>query len=232
MPRRYIVVLKLALWFGCLTPFALLVYDGFANPAALGADPVARITHTTGFWTLWLLAATLAITPVRRLHPRLNWLIRFRRPAGLFAFFYACMHLLTYIWLYSGFDVSAMIADIEKRRFITVGLLAWLLLLPLALSSTAWSIRKLGGLRWRRLHMLVYAAAVAGVVHYWWGVKQGVWTPLDVTLVIGGVLLARVTYRWMRPSPLPRPTPAGAASSRAASPAMPAAGPRFEPPSA
>jgi sulfoxide reductase heme-binding subunit YedZ len=160
----------------------------------LGADPTATITFATGLATLRLLTISLAITPLRRLSPRLNWLIKFRRLLGLFAFFYASLHLLTYIALYAGFDVNSMAADIAKRRFITAGVAAWLLLLPLAATSTNWAIRKLGGKRWNRLHKLVYAAAVCGVIHYWWQVKPGVLTPLTMTILVGVLLLARPAW--------------------------------------
>jgi sulfoxide reductase heme-binding subunit YedZ len=128
--------------------------------------------------------------------PRLGWLIKFRRLLGLFAFFYATLHLGTYVALYAGFDLNAMAADIAKRRFITIGLTAWLLLLPLAATSTSWSIRKLGGKRWNRLHRLVYLAAVCGVIHYWWQVKTGVLTPLTITVILGVLLAARPIQAW------------------------------------
>jgi sulfoxide reductase heme-binding subunit YedZ len=111
---------------------------------------------------------------VRKLAPRLGWLIKFRRLLGLFAFFYGTVHMLAYVALYAGFDVHAMLDDIAKRKFITMGVAAWLLLLPLALTSTNWAIRKLGGKNWNRLHKLVYVAAICGVIHYWWQVKPGV----------------------------------------------------------
>jgi sulfoxide reductase heme-binding subunit YedZ len=117
---------------------------------------------------------------------------------GLFAFFYGTLHLLTYIALYAGFDVNAMVADITKRKFITMGVTAWLLMLPLAATSTNWAIRKLGGKRWNRLHKLVYAAAVCGVIHYWWQVKPGVLTPMTVTIVLGVLLAARPALNWMQ----------------------------------
>jgi sulfoxide reductase heme-binding subunit YedZ len=123
----------------------------------------------------------------------LAWLIQFRRLLGLFAFFYATLHL-TYVALYAGFDIDTMVADIAKRRFITVGVAAWLLLLPLAMTSTNWAIRKLGGKRWRRLHMLVYAAAVCGVVHYWWQVKPGVLSPTTNTVILAVLLAARPAW--------------------------------------
>ena len=114
----------------------------------------------------------------------------------MFAFFYATLHLLTYVSLYAGFDVNAMAADIAKRRYITMGLTAWLLLLPLAATSTTWAIRKLGGKRWNRLHSLVYLAAACGVIHYWWQVKPGVLTPLTITVILGALLAARPVLAW------------------------------------
>ena len=175
MNRSTIIALKAFAWFACLWPFALLVYGAVTN--TLGADPTAKITLTTGYNTLLLLILSLAITPLRSLSPRLSWLIRFRRLLGLFAFFYGTLHLLTYIALYAGFDVNVMLADIEKRRYITIGVAAWLMLVPLAATSTDWSIRKLGGKRWSRLHKLVYLAATCGIIHYWWQVKPGVLSP-------------------------------------------------------
>ena len=143
---------------------------------------------------------SLAITPVRKLitplSPSFNSIIRFRRMLGLYAFFYACLHLLTYIWLYADFSLSAMIDDITKRRFITAGLTAWALMVPLALTSTTWSIRKLGGKNWNRLHRLAYLSAIAGVVHYWWGVKPGVTTPANITVVLFVLLAARPVLNW------------------------------------
>ncbi len=200
MKRSTLIPLKILTWLACLWPLARLVWSAAASN--LGADPTATITFATGLATLRLLTVSLAITPLRRLSPRLNWLIKFRRLLGLFAFFYASLHLATYVALYAGFDVNAMAADIAKRRFITVGAAAWLLLLPLAATSTNWAIRKLGGKRWNRLHKLVYAAAVCGVIHYWWQVKPGVLTPLTITVILGILLLARPAWtlqqKWLR----------------------------------
>ncbi|MHB1023859.1 MAG: protein-methionine-sulfoxide reductase heme-binding subunit MsrQ [Acidobacteriaceae bacterium] len=192
MSNRAIVTLKVIVFTACLIPLGLLVKGGLQQD--LGADPVNTITHATGNWTLYFLLASLAITPVRRLSSKLNWLIRFRRMLGLFAFFYATLHLTAYIWLYSAFNVPAMIDDIVKRKFITIGLLGWLVLLPLALTSTLWSIRKLGGKRWQLLHRLAYVAAIAGVTHFWWLVKPGVRTPMRDTVVLILLLLARMVW--------------------------------------
>ena len=192
MNKRSIVALKVLVWLVCLTPLTLLVYHGFTNN--LGPDPTATVTHATGFTTLRLLVISLAITPLRRLSPRLAWLVRFRRLLGLFAFFYGCLHLLTWLWLYCGFNVAAMADDIGKRRYVMAGMTAWLLLFPLAATSTNWSIRKLGGKRWQALHRLAYVSATCGVIHYWWIVKKGVRTPITITLVLAVLLLARFVW--------------------------------------
>jgi methionine sulfoxide reductase heme-binding subunit len=200
MKQGGIAALKVAAHAACLAPVAWLLWRLYLttgpDPSALGPDPTHTVTFFTGRGTLRLLVITLAVTPVRRLIPKLSWLVRFRRMLGLYAFFYACLHLMTYLWLYAGFSWAAMVDDISRRRFITAGLAAWLLLLPLALTSTAWSIRKLGGKNWTRLHRLAYLAAMAGVVHYWWGVKTGVKTPLTITVVLGVLLLARPLLQW------------------------------------
>lgn len=196
MPNRAVVALKVLVHIACLAPIAWLLVHLFQNN--LGPDPTHTVTFFTGRGTLRLLVISLAVTPVRRLNPRLSWLIRFRRMLGLYAFFYACLHLITYVWLYAGFSLAAMIDDISRRRFITAGLVAWLLMVPLALTSTAWSIRKLGGKNWARLHRLAYFSAIAGIIHYWWGVKQGVNTPMAITLVLAALLIARPIQGWLR----------------------------------
>lgn len=196
MNRKALLTLKALVWIACLFPFSWLVYAAFTN--TLGADQTATITFTTGKTTLWLLTITLAITPLRKLSAKLSWLIRFRRLLGLFAFFYGSLHLLTYVGLYAGFDVSTMVDDITRRRFIIAGLTAWLLMLPLAATSTNWAIRKLGGKKWTWLHKLVYLAAIAGVVHYWWGVKPGVQTPMLVTVVLTVLFVARPMISWWK----------------------------------
>ncbi len=194
MKRLTLSVLKTLVWIACLGPFCWLVWAAFTEN--LGLDPTTAIAFATGRATLWLLAITLAISPLRRLFPRLGWLIRFRRLLGLFAFFYASVHVLTWVALYNNFNVDAMFADVARRRFITAGIAAYLCLIPLAITSTAWSIRKLGGKNWNRLHALIYVAAFCGVVHYWWQMKPGALTPLAVTLVIAALLLARPILAW------------------------------------
>ncbi len=144
---------KIALFFAALIPLERLLWKALHD--ALGANPIEVITHSTGDWTLILVLTTLAITPLRRI-TRQYWLIGLRRMLGLFAFFYGTLHFLTYIWLDKFFDLHEMLKDIEKRRFITVGFAAFVLMIPLALTSTAWSIRRLGGKNWQRLHRLIY----------------------------------------------------------------------------
>src|SRR5450631_2702835 len=194
MSSGKIVALKVAVWLACLYPVLSLAYHAIFT--SLGPDPTRTITFTTGLATIRLLVISLAITPLRRISPRLSWLIRFRRLLGSFAFFYASLHLLTYIGLYSYFDLRQLGTNILKQRYVLVGMTAWLLLLPLALTSTKGSIRRLGK-RWTTLHKLVYFAAGLGVVHYWWTVKQGVLTPTWITLALTLVLLARPVLNWI-----------------------------------
>jgi methionine sulfoxide reductase heme-binding subunit len=185
--------LKPAAFLGSLAPLAWLVWRGFHS--ALGANPIETITHFTGDCTLTFLLITLSVTPVRKL-TRQYWLINFRRMFGLFAFFYGCLHLMTYVWLDKFFAVHEMLADIAKRRFITAGMTAFALMIPLALTSTKWSIRKLGGKRWQNLHRLIYFSATAGVVHYIWLVKADLKKPLEYAFVLG-VLLAYRVLAWI-----------------------------------
>lgn len=196
MTRPLLITLKILVWLICLYPLARLAW-GIVDPAVLGADPIAKIELATGHATLLLLTIGLGITPVRRLSPRLGWMIKFRRLLGLFAFFYGTIHMLAWVVLYAGVNVNAMLDDIAKRRFITMGVAAWLLLLPLALTSTNWAIRKLGGKQWNRLHKLVYIAAVCGVIHYWWQVKPGVLSPVPFTIAVALLLLVRPAQSWL-----------------------------------
>lgn len=196
MRRSYLITLKVLVWMGCLLPAASLLQRAVANN--LGPDPTAEIASVTGLTALWLLAGTLAISPVRALSPRLSWLVQFRRLLGLFVFFYATLHMLTWLGLYAGFDPHTIATDITKRRFIIMGVATYLLLLPLALTSTTWAIRKLGGRNWNRLHMLIYVAALTAMVHYWWKVKTGVISPAPYTLVIVILLGVRPVMAWNR----------------------------------
>ena len=217
MPTRLIPYVKILVHLLCLAPFLYLLNTYRTGTLALQADPINDLTHFTGDWALWILLASLAITPLRRLHPRLSNLIRFRRLIGLYAFFYASLHLLIYVFLFSGYDVASALAgleahhlaepfhqlaliwptiyqDILKRRFIQVGFFAWLVLLALALTSPMFMLRRMGGKNWQRLHRLVYVAAAAACIHYWWLVKKGVQTPLPDTLILTVLLLARVAW--------------------------------------
>lgn len=180
---------KAAVFFLCLIPLGALVWGGFHN--GLGANPVEKIQLTTGDWTLRFLVFTLCITPFRKLL-NLPDLIRFRRMLGLFAFSYLCIHFLTYLVLDQSFDLSAIWKDVAKRPFITVGFLGFLLLLPLAITSTAGWIRRLGGKRWQMLHRAVYFAAVCGVIHYYWKVKSDVRMPLFYGALVAILLLWRL----------------------------------------
>jgi len=181
--------LKPVVFLACLAPLAWLVWRTLHN--ALGANPIEAITHFTGDCTLTFLLITLAVTPLRKL-TRQYWLINFRRMLGLFAFFYGTLHLMTWVWPDKGFDVHDMLADIVKRRFITAGMTAYALMIPLALTSTKWSIRKLGGKRWQALHRLIYFSAAAGVIHYIWLVKADLKKPLEYAAVLAVLMLYRL----------------------------------------
>ena len=160
----------------------------------LGANPIEVITRSTGLWTLLFLLITLSITPVRKLTGML-WLIQYRRMLGLFAFFYGTLHFTTYIWLDKFFNVHEMIKDIGKRPFITIGFTAFVLMIPLAVTSTTGWIRRLGGKRWNRLHQLIYVSAVCGVIHFYWLVKKDVRQPVLYGTILGVLLLYRVAAK-------------------------------------
>src|SRR6478609_5692978 len=185
--------LKPAIFLACLAPLARLVWRGLH--ADLGANPIEAITHGTGDWTLTFLLITLSITPLRKL-TRQYWIIGLRRMLGLFAFFYGCLHLMTYVWLDKFFNVHEMLHDIAKRKFITAGMTAWFLMLPLALTSTTGWIRRLGGKRWQKLHRFIYFSAAAGVVHFIWLVKADLRRPLTYGAVLA-VLLAYRLIAWL-----------------------------------
>jgi len=184
----------------CLLPLAALGWR--ALHGELTANPIEFITHATGDWTLRFLVITLCVTPFRKiLH--LPELIRFRRTLGLFAFFYACLHFTTYIWLDKFFDLSEMWKDIAKRKYITVGFTAFLLLIPLAVTSTAGWITRLGGKRWQMLHRLIYFSATLGVIHYYWQVKSAVIRPLTYGAIVAVLLLWRLSA-WFSKKKQPR----------------------------
>jgi sulfoxide reductase heme-binding subunit YedZ len=181
--------LKVLVFLLCLVPVGILGWR--AVHGDLTANPIEFITHATGDWTLRFLLITLAITPLRMLLG-LPELVRFRRMLGLFAFFYACLHFSTWLVLDKFFDMSESWKDVLKRRFITVGFAAFLLLIPLALTSTAGWIRRLGGKRWQALHRLIYPSAALGVIHYYWLVKSAVIRPLTYAAILAVLLLYRL----------------------------------------
>jgi len=180
---------KIAIFLAAFIPLGRLAWKAFHD--GLGANPIEVITHSTGDWTLIFVLTTLSITPLRRI-TRQYWLIGVRRMIGLFAFFYGTLHFLTYIWLDKFFDVHEMLKDIAKRRFITVGFSAFVLMIPLALTSTSWSIRRLGGKNWQRLHRLIYFTGILAVVHYTWLVKADLRKPIRYGIVLGILLAYRV----------------------------------------
>ena len=182
-------LLRTAIFISSLTPLALLGW--FALTDNLGANPIEVITHWTGDATIIFLLITLTVTPLRKISSW-NDAVKFRRMLGLFAFFYACLHFTTYIWLDQFFDFRGMIKDIAKRPFITVGFTSFVLLIPLAVTSTAAMVRRLGK-RWQKLHRAIYVIAAAGVIHYWWLVKKDIRWPL----IYGGFLTALLGYRFV-----------------------------------
>lgn len=205
-------IIKPALFVAALLPLAALVAGAFAG--GLGANPVETITHETGRWGLYLLLATLALSPLRRLSGWSGWL-RLRRMLGLFAFLYVSLHFLTFLVFDHFFDWTEIWADIVKRPYITVGFSAFMLLLPLAATSTDAMVRRLGGRRWKRLHSLVYVAGTLAVLHFLWLVKADTREPL----FFGALLLGLLLLRLPRGSPA---APAGPARGRG-TPARPPA---------
>ena len=182
-------LIKAVLFVVCLLPLVRLVVLGFTDE--LGANPIEFITRSTGTWTLTFLLVTLSITPLRRI---LNQpvLVRLRRMFGLFAFFYVSLHFITYIWLDQFFDLAEIAKDIVKRPFITVGFLAFVLLIPLAATSNNAVIKRMGAQRWQRLHRLVYVIGILGVVHYWWLVKKDLTQPIIYASVLAMLLAYRI----------------------------------------
>jgi sulfoxide reductase heme-binding subunit YedZ len=189
--------IKPVVFLAALAPALGLVAAGAGVAGDLGANPIDRITDVTGIWTLRFVLLTLAVTPVRRL-TGWNALIRFRRMLGLFAFFYGSLHFSTWLVLDQFFAWEFILKDIAKRPFITVGFAGFLLMVPLAITSTAGWIRRLGGRRWRLLHSLVYATGVAGVVHYWWLVKVVTTTQVVYAAILVVLLGARVWFALAR----------------------------------
>lgn len=194
-PEKFIRALKVLAFLVCLGPVFVLLWKGFISRDGLGANPIDVITRSTGKWTLTFLLITLSVTPLRKL-AGMPWLIRFRRMLGLYAFFYGTLHLMTYVWLDKFFDVHEMLHDILKRRFITAGMTGWILMLPLALTSTTGWIRRLGGKRWQKLHRLIYFSAAAGVIHFIWLVKADLRRPLTYGAVLAALLMYRL-FAWI-----------------------------------
>jgi sulfoxide reductase heme-binding subunit YedZ len=187
MPRY----IKPVVFLLCLLPLAMLVWDGVHD--ALGANPVEKITHRTGDWSLRFLLITLAVTPLRKVF---GWkfLMRYRRMFGLFAFFYVCLHFATYLVFDHFFDFSEIAKDIVKRPYITVGFSAFVLLIPLAVTSTS-KMKKRLGKSWQRLHQLVYVIAVCGILHYLWLVKADLLQPLLHAAILILLLAVRVWFQ-------------------------------------
>lgn len=209
MPEPVLRGLKVLVFLACLVPLAQLLLAVFSiGPFDLGANPIEELLHELGIWGLNFLLITLAVTPLRQLLGQ-PWLLRFRRQFGLFAFFYVLMHFLVYALLDQRLALGAIVEDIAERPYITIGVAALLMLLPLALTSTRAMMRRLGS-RWKKLHRLVYLIAVLGVWHFYWQVKLDT---LDAT-IYAGVLAALLAYRlwrhgrrkWLRAGPGPSTT--------------------------
>ncbi|AKU10799.1 ferric reductase domain protein transmembrane component domain protein [Azoarcus sp. CIB] len=206
-----LAAIKALLFALCLVPFALYTQRWLDD--ALGANPIEAITRGSGDWTLRFLLITLAVTPLRKLSG-LNWLLRLRRMLGLFAFFYASLHFTTYFWLDQFFDLQSIAHDIMKRPFVTVGFAAFVLLIPLAVTSNNYAIRRLGGRRWQSLHRSVYAIGILAIVHYWWLVKADILEPMIYGLTLAALLGMRGWWRELErrrqiAASMPRPMPGG-----------------------
>lgn len=191
-------IAKPAIFIAALTPLALLLWRAAQND--LGANPIETINRFTGDWVLRFLLITLAVTPLRRIFGW-NTLLRFRRMLGLFAFFYVCLHFLSYAWLDQFFVFEDIVKDVTKRPYITVGFACFLLLIPLAATSTNSMIRRLGGKRWQQLHRLVYVIAIGGVIHFLWLVKSDLTQPLIYGAILALLLGIRLWNRARRVQP-------------------------------
>lgn len=187
---------KFVLFINALVPLALLLWDVYHK--RVGANPLEFVTRTTGMLTLIFLLITLAVTPFRKI-TRANWLIKFRRMLGLFAFFYGSIHLMTYVWFDRFFNLRSTISDIGQRPFIAVGMTAFFLMVPLAITSTDKMVKRLGGKRWIKLHQLVYVSAVLGVLHFWMLVKSDIRLPLTFAFLLFLLLGHRVFVKYFPP---------------------------------
>jgi sulfoxide reductase heme-binding subunit YedZ len=202
MKQRTVRLLKVPVFLACLVPFGQLVLEAFEVAGfSLGANPVEELIHHCGLWGLKFLLITLAVTPVRRI-TGWAWLLRFRRMFGLFAFFYLCLHFMAYAGVDQRFDFAAIGEDILERPYITLGITGLTLLIPLALTSTAGMMRRLGR-RWQRLHRLVYVAAILGAWHFWWQVKKDISEPLIYAGILALLLGFRVVRAKWGQSPFP-----------------------------
>lgn len=194
---------KLVLFINALVPLALMLWDLYRH--RVGANPLEFVTRTTGMLTLVFLIISLAVTPLRRT-TGLNWLVRFRRMLGLFAFFYGVLHLMTYVAFDRFFHLSTVPADIFKRPFIAIGMTAFLLMVPLALTSTDKMVKRLGGKRWAVLHRIVYLSGVLGVLHYYMLVKSDIRLPITFAFVLALLLGFRILAKYYKaPPPMPAP---------------------------
>jgi sulfoxide reductase heme-binding subunit YedZ len=194
MSKRTLVTLKVLVWILCLMPIAIWTYQGFH--AQLGANPVDRIQNKTGLVVIRLLMLTLAITPLRRI-TGWNWTIKFRRLLGLFTFFYACIHLLVYTVADYQLNIAEIVKDVTKRPFILLGMLGFLAMVPLAITSTAGWIRRMGGKNWNRLHKLIYFTGVMGVIHFWLRVKKDHSEPALYVCILVVLVGIRLIF-WVR----------------------------------
>ena len=192
LDNKTIAWIKIGVFLLALIPLFNLGIAAYLD--RLGANPIEKITRSTGYWTLTLLLILLTITPLRKFSGW-NWLMRSRRMLGLFVFFYANLHFLTYLVLDQFFDWTSILNDIVKRPYITVGFPAFILLIPLAITSNNRMIKLLGGKRWLLLHRLTYIIAIGGVVHYWWLVKKDITNPLTFALLLSLLLGIRLIYR-------------------------------------
>lgn len=184
---------KTVVFINSAVPVSLLAWDAYHH--RLGTNPQEFVLHTTGTLTLVFLLLSLAVTPLRKILG-LPWMVQFRRMMGLYAFFYGCLHLLSYMWFDKGFAFGAIVEDTLKRRFIFLGMFAFLMMIPLAVTSTNKMIKRLGGRRWNRLHKLVFAAAILGVLHYYLLVKIDVRLPLTFAAALAVLLVYRVLNKF------------------------------------
>ena len=187
---------KFLIFTNALVPLLLMLWDVYHK--RVGANPVEYVTRTTGMLTLVFLMITLAVSPVRQI-TGLNWVVKFRRMVGLFAFFYGCLHLLTYIWFDRLFNLKSVPGDVVSRPFIALGMLAFFLMLPLAITSTNKMVKRLGGKRWGKLHKLIYVAGMAGVLHFWLLVKSDARLPLTFGFILLLLLAHRLFVKFYPP---------------------------------